>query len=367
MAYTPKQWVCGETITADGLNNIEEGVQEALDCCEDKGFECTESQSTVFEGSLTTTSMGSFSGVTFTPTEPIEGDSIAVTFNGTEYELPKVTVLSNYGYGDFDANGNPVFTNYPCAVLITNGQYYFFTPSVGTYQVVINTIVLTIETSECFEKAVKSASGLKYVKDYSSNNGGVVENAVDLNVASGTNSHAEGSGSTASGECSHAEGNTTTASGESSHAEGFLTTASGFVAHAEGYLAKASGGGGSHAEGYSTKASGGGSHAEGNTTTASGESSHAEGDLTTASGDYSHAQNNRTIAQGRAQTAIGKFNIAQGNASSSSATDYAFIIGNGTSDNARSNALAIKWDGTFVFANGTEITPAQFASLLALL
>lgn len=30
MAYTPKQWVCGEKITADGLNNIEEGVQEAL-------------------------------------------------------------------------------------------------------------------------------------------------------------------------------------------------------------------------------------------------------------------------------------------------------------------------------------------------
>ena len=31
MAYEPKTWVCGETITADGLNNIEEGVQEALE------------------------------------------------------------------------------------------------------------------------------------------------------------------------------------------------------------------------------------------------------------------------------------------------------------------------------------------------
>ena len=30
MAYTPKTWVCGEKITADGLNNIEEGIQEAL-------------------------------------------------------------------------------------------------------------------------------------------------------------------------------------------------------------------------------------------------------------------------------------------------------------------------------------------------
>ena len=33
MSYTPKEWVCGETITADGLNNIEDGIQEALDCC----------------------------------------------------------------------------------------------------------------------------------------------------------------------------------------------------------------------------------------------------------------------------------------------------------------------------------------------
>ena len=33
MAYEPKEWVCGETITAEGLNNLEEGVQEALDCC----------------------------------------------------------------------------------------------------------------------------------------------------------------------------------------------------------------------------------------------------------------------------------------------------------------------------------------------
>lgn len=33
MAYTPKTWQCGETITADGLNNIEDGIQEALECC----------------------------------------------------------------------------------------------------------------------------------------------------------------------------------------------------------------------------------------------------------------------------------------------------------------------------------------------
>lgn len=33
MSYEKKTWVCGETITADGLNNIENGIQEALECC----------------------------------------------------------------------------------------------------------------------------------------------------------------------------------------------------------------------------------------------------------------------------------------------------------------------------------------------
>lgn len=355
MAYSPKTWVCGETITADGLNNIEEGIQDALDCCEDKGFECTESQETVFEGSLTTASMGQMYGATFTPTEPIEGDSITVTFNGTEYELPKETLSFGTGYGEFDANGLPVFTNYPCVVEISSGYHLLFTPSAGTYQVVINTTVLTVETSECFEKAVKSVSdSLKYVKDAPADNGGVIENAVDLNVASGANSHAEGERTTASGDISHAEGFTTQATAMFTHAEGQNTTASQQ---------------GSHAEGQGATASGAASHAEGSGTTASNTSCHAEGDRTVASGQASHAQNHQTIAQGFAQTAIGKFNVAQGNSSSASNTDYAFIIGNGSGigSTPRSNALAIKWDGTFVFANGTEITPAQFASLLALL
>lgn len=31
MAYTPKTWACGETIKAEDLNNLEEGIQEALE------------------------------------------------------------------------------------------------------------------------------------------------------------------------------------------------------------------------------------------------------------------------------------------------------------------------------------------------
>lgn len=121
-----------------------------------------------------------------------------------------------------------------------------------------------------------------------------------------------------------AEGGGTTASGQYSHAEGVVTTASGDY---------------SHAEGSNTTASGSSSHAEGTSTTASGIASHAEGTSTIASSDYQHAQ--------------GKFNIEDVN------DKYADIIGNGTSDSARSNAATVSWDGiswsqTDVRAGGTD-------------
>lgn len=157
----------------------------------------------------------------------------------------------------------------------------------------------------------------------------------------GTNSFAEGFNTTASGGSSHAEGDNTTASGESSHSEGSSTTASGYYSHAEGGDTTASEGY-SHAEGDSTKASGMTSHAEGEYTTASGLASHAEGSNTTASADFSHAEGNNTIANGESQHVQGKYNIAD--------ETSAFIIGNGSSDNARSNAAKIDWSGNLEVA-----------------
>ena len=130
---------------------------------------------------------------------------------------------------------------------------------------------------------------------------------------------------------STAEGNTTTASGNQSHAEGKQTTASNEQSHAEGYK-----------------------------TTASGSYSHSEGNNTQATNTSSHAQNMGTIAQGMAQTAIGKYNVSDYNT-------YAFIIGNGESNNSRSNALAIQWDGTLVFANGETLSPSDITALKALI
>ena len=138
--------------------------------------------------------------------------------------------------------------------------------------------------------------------------------------SAGWNAHAEGLSTIASGDRSHAEGYETIASGEESHAEGSQTTASGEK---------------SHAEGTQTTASGNYSHSEGGSTTASGMGSHAEGYETIASGYYSHVQ--------------GQFNVED------TENKYVHIVGNGSSNDKRSNAHTLDWDGNAWFAGEVKV------------
>lgn len=139
--------------------------------------------------------------------------------------------------------------------------------------------------------------------------------------ATGLFSYAMGANVEASGVCSFAEGVGTKARKGYSHAEGYSTQAEQYA----------------HAEGESTVASTWG-HAEGNHTSA-GVSAHAEGTNAKAHGQASHAQNYYTLASSDYQTALGKCNEED------TADTYALIIGNGTSNNARSNALTVDWQG----------------------
>ena len=158
-----------------------------------------------------------------------------------------------------------------------------------------------------------------------------------------------GDRSTAVGARSLAWGESANAIGKNSSALGYRVYANGPESHAEGFKSTASGDS-SHAEGYNSTASGDSSHAEGYNSTASGYFSHAEGDSSIASGDFSHAQNLYTIAQGLYQTALGTFNIAD--------TVSALILGNGTGDSNRSNALTVDWNGnvTCGTVNGVDVT-----------
>ena len=98
---------------------------------------------------------------------------------------------------------------------------------------------------------------------------------------------------------------------------GTFSVAAGSVVEASGHA--------SFAEGFQTKATGLNSHAEGSDTIASGYVSHAGGYYTKASGDY--------------QTVVGEYNIED------TTSEYLFIVGNGTADNARENALGVTHTG----------------------
>lgn len=132
--------------------------------------------------------------------------------------------------------------------------------------------------------------------------------------------------------------------GGMSVAEGVYTRASGWASHSEGSSTVASGPT-SHAEGSSSAARGKTSHAEG-ASYADGDFSHSEGYYVYAVGDYSHAQNYRTYAEGDSQTVIGKYNVRD--------TTSALIIGNGTDDNNRSNALTVDWSGNVTTAGNVS-------------
>ncbi len=168
---------------------------------------------------------------------------------------------------------------------------------------------------------------------YESNNGGEVA----FVIGNGTGDSARSNAFLVKWDGSVQEGGGTTASGGQTHAEGQGTQASGS---------------GAHAEGTATQATGNSSHAEGGGSRATEYASHAEGGSTLASGNSSHAEGYGTIANGFAMHAQGKYNKSDDG-------DVAFVIGNGTKDDARSNAFAVKWNGTTtaagdVYANNTK-------------
>ncbi len=177
---------------------------------------------------------------------------------------------------------------------------------------------------------------------------------------SDTTKHKQAYNATQLGDYSNAEGYATIAMGYS-HAEGYTTTAYGFCSHAEGYFAEAKGDI-SHAEGATTTASGYISHAEGYSTTASGDYSHAEGYSTTASNSYSHAEGYYTTANGICSHTMGFYNkTLTGNLTSFSTTSDAFVIGNGTSENTRSNAFRVTFDGKTYGLSAFNSTGADYA------
>jgi hypothetical protein len=189
-------------------------------------------------------------------------------------------------------------------------------------------------------------------------------------------STAMGNNTTASGGSSTAFGWSTTASGASSTAMGGRSTASGHYSTAIGSHNTASDYG-STAMGTDTIASGHSSTALGYATEASGNFSTAMGFSSTASGVSTTAMGDNTSAPSYAETALGCFNTTYTPRASSNweAGDRLLVVGNGTSDTARSDAFIIYKNGNATLKGTltqlsdrnakTDIVAVDTASILA--
>lgn len=163
MAYTPTDWECGQTVTAEKLNNIERGVAEVNSEYTPTTWQCGDvitaekmnkieqgianagggggSWTVLTEESVTTAQVPDGINGMLTYAEQISQDSIKVTFNGTEYECEKRIVSKPMGdqcvYG---ADGTD-WSQYPFMIMsgptlmgITN---FLYTETAGTYTIKI--------------------------------------------------------------------------------------------------------------------------------------------------------------------------------------------------------------------------------------
>ncbi|MEP6793718.1 MAG: hypothetical protein ABJB16_05280 [Saprospiraceae bacterium] len=163
-------------------------------------------------------------------------------------------------------------------------------------------------------------------------------NIGDISFATGFNTKAYGDYSTAMGASSIASGYNSTALGGGPIASGYNSTALGENSTASGSA--------STAMGFHTSATGAYSTAMGNYTTASGGNSTAIGDFTTASGNASTAMGYVTLSKPYASLVIGRYNDTTSISSTSwNPSDAVFIIGNGSADNIRSNAMTVIKNG----------------------
>lgn len=164
MAYEKHEWQCGETITADKLNHIEDGIAEASGGGT-AGYECTEERVTLAEESVTTAvdpeypDDGAFGTLSYA--EPITADMLKVTFNGAEYNCSAIAGEAGaVSYGaQYDAqSGGFDWSEYPFSINSYHGDNRISTETAGTHQVKIEVVQLSSEISECFKAAVQKAS-----------------------------------------------------------------------------------------------------------------------------------------------------------------------------------------------------------------
>jgi hypothetical protein len=157
--------------------------------------------------------------------------------------------------------------------------------------------------------------------------------------AAGSRTIAKGHYSTAFGYSTYANGYGSFAAGEGSQTPGDFSAAIGYLNYSAGSTSIALGRG-SLALGYTTTAMGNSTSARGNSSTSMGYETAANGDYTLATGFWTTARAYNSVVFGRYNDSINTSNPTQWVAS-----DPLLIIGNGTDEDNRRNALTVLKNG----------------------
>lgn len=260
------------------------------------------------EIALTEYEEGSYMGVpnhTFIGEQEIgqmmAGETYTVTYNGAEYECQ---CHSMDGVGVWLGNGEPL------GLPASDAPFMIGVNNTHEWSVVAYDMPQSITLSISGNKKIIHKLNSEYLLN------GNIENAGDTGIRLKDEGWME----------------------DDDYTPGKYSVALGVGVKASGY--------GSHAEGSHTTASGEYSHAEGTLTSTEARDAHAEGNNTIAKGWQSHAEGEGTIATGRVQHVEGIYNIVDSYADGGRVRgQYLHIVGNGDSEDNRSNAYTLDWNG----------------------
>lgn len=143
MTYTPINWQNGDTITAEKMNKM------------DNGWSVENTQ--LFSETVTTVEdmSGNFSA-NLTYSQSIDGDSINVIFDDTEYVLSRMGGEGVYFYGGFNPNTGPDFTEYPFFIMSRAGVNTLVTQTAGTYALSASRSAVVVSSN--FQNAVSQCA-----------------------------------------------------------------------------------------------------------------------------------------------------------------------------------------------------------------
>ena len=108
MAYEKQNWECGQVITADKLNHMEDGIAAGGDCDCDAGYACYHGGDTIFNETVTLGALRPGVYLALIPyNKVIHATEILVSINGGEFV--EVSSNENEAFGDQELVDPPFF------------------------------------------------------------------------------------------------------------------------------------------------------------------------------------------------------------------------------------------------------------------